>query len=120
LSKSQISAAIATAVDFGLLFSMTEALHVWYVISVATGALIGAIVNFLLNRHWSFDAAHGLVGRQARRYAVVSAGSLLLNTAGTWALTEFGLIHYGISVVIASIGVGLLFNFPLHRGYVFR
>ena len=99
---------------------MTEALHVWYVISVAAGALAGAIVNFLLNRHWSFEASHGLMRRQARRYTLVSAGSLLLNTGGTWALTEYGRIHYGISVVIAALAVGFLFNFPLHRGYVFR
>lgn len=119
-SKSQVSAAIATALDYGLLFSMTEILHVWYVFSVAVGAFVGAVSNFILNRYWSFEATEGRVEHQAFRYSLVSVGSLLLNTFGVWGMTELFKIHYSISVVTVSILVGLFFNFPLHRSYVFR
>lgn len=119
-SKSQVSSAVATAADFTVLFSMTEIFHVWYVISVATGALVGAVTNFLVNRHWSFEATDGAIQQQAWKYAIVSALSLLLNTAGVWAMTEYLRIHYSISVVTVSILVGFFFNFPLHRGFVFR
>jgi putative flippase GtrA len=107
-------------VDFGLLFSLTEILHVWYVVSTASGALAGAITNFLLNRNWSFEAKHDAAHHQAKRYALVSGGSLILNTAGVWAVTEYFHVHYGISVVVVSLLVGFFFNFPLQRGYVFR
>jgi putative flippase GtrA len=106
--------------DYGVLFSLTEVLHVWYVASTAAGALAGAIANFLINRHWSFEATHDAAHHQARRYALISAASLILNTGGVWATTEFFKIHYGFSVVAVSILVGLFFNFPLQRGYVFR
>lgn len=119
-SKSQVSSAIATGLDFGLLFSLTEIAHVWYVASVACGALVGAVANFILNRHWSFEATHGHARHQALRYAVVSGGSLILNTFGVWAMTEYLKIHYSISVVTISILVGFFFNFPLQRSYVFR
>jgi putative flippase GtrA len=99
---------------------MTEILHVWYVFSVAAGAFAGAAANFFLNRHWSFEATHDHAHHQAFRYTVVSAGSLLLNTFGVWGMTELFKIHYSISVVTVSLLVGLFFNFPLHRGYVFR
>jgi len=107
-------------VDFGLLFSLTEVAHVWYVASTACGALAGAIANFLLNRHWSFEANEGAVNQQARRYALVSAGSLILNTFGVWGVTVLFKIHYAISVVAVALLVGFFFNFPLQRGYVFR
>lgn len=119
-SKSQVSSAVATGLDYLVLFSMTEFFHVWYVISVACGSLAGGAANFVINRHWSFQAQDGHMRHQALRYTLVSGVSLLLNTAGVWAMTELFKIHYSISVVTVSIGVGFFFNFPLHRGYVFR
>jgi putative flippase GtrA len=115
-----VSSALATGADFGLLFLLTEGLRVWYVAATAAGAFIGAVVNFLLNRHWSFEATHGPIHHQALRYTVVSGGSLVLNAGGVWLVTELGHIHYAISVVIVSIAVGVLFNYPLQRHFVYR
>jgi len=50
---------------------------------------MGAITNFLLGRYWAFKSSDDDIKYQAGRYALVSAGSLLLNTAGIYLLTEF-------------------------------
>ena len=97
----------------------TEHLKWWYIIGTALGAFLGAIANFLLNRHWSFRAGQRSWNRQARRYALVSICSLLLNTTGTFVLTEFARLHYMVSVVIISTFVGFFFNYPLYRKYVY-
>jgi putative flippase GtrA len=119
-SRSQVASAVATLFDYGVLFGLAELAHLWYVFAVACGALAGAISNFLLNRHWSFQATHTKASRQALKYAIVSFGSLLLNTGGVYLVTEHMHIHYAISVVIVSLLVGFLFNFPLQRSYVFK
>jgi putative flippase GtrA len=119
-SKSQLSSATATVIEYSLLFSMTELFHIWYVPSVAAGAITGAIANFLINRHWSFRATHRRPGPQLLKYTIVSAGSVLLNTGGVYAMTEYLKIHYAISVVIVGLIVGFFYNFPLHRAFVFR
>lgn len=119
-SKAQVSSATATGVDFGLLFFLTEIAHVYYVASVAIGAAAGAITNFLMNRHWSFRATQGSTKTQVYRYAWVSGVSLILNTAGVYGVTEYGSFRYGISVVLISLFVGLAFNYPMHRYYVFK
>jgi putative flippase GtrA len=119
-SRSQVASAAATLADYAVLFGLTELAGVWYVAATAIGAGVGAVTNFLLNRHWSFRAGHLDFRRQARRYAAVSAGSLALNAGGVWALTEWTRIHYSIPVFAVSLAVGFLFNFPLHRHYVFR
>jgi len=111
---------IATAADWGLLFGLVEFFHVWYVVSVAVGAIGGAVTNFLLNRHWSFEATHRHWRGQAFRYSLASILSVLLNTGGVYALTEWYRIHYSISVFVVSFAVGILVNFPLHRYFVFR
>ncbi len=118
--RAQVASFAATAVDFGALFFFTEVAHVYYVLSTGLGALLGAITNFLLNRHWSFEVAHVSWGPQAIRYGLVSAGSLLLNMAGVYAFTDGMGLKYGFSKVVTAILVGLLFNFPLHRRYVFK
>ncbi len=119
-SRAQLAAIGATLLDYGVLFLCTEILHVWYVASTALGALLGAVANFLINRHWSFKASEGSVKRQARRYTLVSGGSLLLNTMGVWAVTEFIHIHYALSVIVISIIVAVFFNYPMQHGYVYR
>jgi putative flippase GtrA len=119
-SRSQVSSLIASIVDYGVLFFFTEFLHIWYVIATASGAFLGAVTNFLINRNWSFRATHGSWGAQAKRYALVSAGSLGLNTLGVYVVTEYLRFHYAISVAIVSFLVGILFNYPLHRHFVYR
>lgn len=118
--RAQVASFAATVVDFGVLFLATEVGRVWYVYSTGFGAFLGAVTNFVLNRHWSFEVAHVEWGPQAGRYAVVSAGSLGLNMLGVYIFTDgFGL-KYGLSKAVTAILVGLLFNFPLHRRYVFK
>ena len=119
-SRSQVASLIASLVDYGFLFLGTELLHIWYVISVAVGAFLGAVTNFLINRYWTFNAGHVGMGPQALRYFAVSAISLVLNTAGVYLMTEYTHFHYAISVAVISLGVGFIFNYPMHRHYVYR
>ena len=119
-SKAQVSSLAATALDYGVLFLFAAVFHFWYVLATALGAFAGAVANFLINRHWSFQAAHGHIGHQARRYISVSAGSLILNTLGVFLVTEYLHVHYAFSVFLVSIAVGVFFNYPLHRYYVYR
>lgn len=118
--RSQLSSFLATAADYLVLFGLTEIFGVWYVTSVAIGAAVGAIAHFLLGRHWCFVATHGAWRWQAVRYGIVSLGSLILNCLGVYAVTEYLLVPYAISVVLISIIVGIFFNFPLHRHFVFH
>jgi putative flippase GtrA len=119
-SRSQVSASIATGVDFVVLFGLVEFFGVWYVLSTAIGALAGAVTNFVMNRHWSFEAADGSWKPQAFRYVIVSAGSLALNTGGVYAATDGLGLHYALSVIAVSLLVALAYNYPLQRYYVFK
>jgi putative flippase GtrA len=119
-SRSQVAAFIASMIDYGLVFSLVELGHVWYVIAVAIGAFAGAVSNFLLNRHWSFKAAHRAWEGQAFKYAMVSAGSLALNTGGVYVATDGLGLHYAASVIVVSLLVGFAYNYPLQRYFVFH
>jgi putative flippase GtrA len=118
-TRSQASAVVATAVDFCTLAFLVEVIQFWYVAATACGAFAGAITNFMLGRHWSFRASDGAISSQAIRYGMVSVSSLFLNSAGVYLFTEFFGFKYMVSKIITATLVGVFFNFPLHRSFVF-
>ena len=118
--RSQLAAIAATIVDFGSLVLFVEMFKVWYVAAAAVAAFLGAITNFFINRHWSFEAAHHKIHHQGFKYALVSGGSLLLNSAGVYLFTDHLHLHYTLSKVITALVIGVFYNFPMHRYFVFR
>jgi len=120
LLRSQLASFAATIADFGTLLLLVEWVGIWYVAATALGALCGAILNFTINRFWSFEATQHKWEKQAWKYALVSTGSLLLNTLGVWALTESTSLRYSTSKIIVALTVGFVYNFPLFRWWVFR
>ena len=85
------------------------------------GAVTGAIVDFSLKRHWAFDRAHRAgVGQEGVRYLWVSAVSLALNLPVAYVLVDGLGVPAVPGVIAASILVGVAWNYPLHRWYVFR
>ena len=86
----------------------------------AIGASVGAVVNFTLARRWIFPArSHARIDAQAVRYAVVSLGSLALNTLGEHLAHDRGHMQYVLARGLVAGAVGLGWNFPLHRSWVF-
>ncbi len=119
-TRSQVTSLAATLADFGVLIFLVEVLGIWYVLATAFGALAGAVTSFLAGRHWSFEAASGALRGQALRYSLVSGLSLLLNTSGVYLFTDLVGLPYVASKALIAFLVGVFFNFPLHRHFVFR
>ena len=119
--RHQIAGLTATIVDFGVTIFLTEVLLVWYVYSNATGALLGAIVNFFISSYWAFAGSKNKLSNQMYKYAVVSTGSLILNTFFVYLLTDWGFeFDYKISKFIVACTVAWTYNFLLMRYYVFK
>lgn len=119
-SRSQLAALAATVADFGTLTIWVELWNQFYAYGVAVGAFMGAITNFTINRYWSFEAHEQPITGQAVRYALVSAGSLLLNTFGVYLLTDRFGIHYMISKLSIAFLIGIFYNYPMHRYFVYE
>lgn len=121
--KAQLSAASATAVDYGMTVMLAELCQVYYLVAVGLGALSGAVTNFTINYRWAFrhrsQRFAESVSKQSQRYVIVALGSLILNVVFVALLTEVLQIPYLISKVVGSLGVGFFYNYPLHKYYVF-
>ena len=118
--RSQLSAVAASLVDFVWTVLCVEAAGLHYLVATALGALAGGLTAFIANRHWSFRAAHHRVGGQMLRYMLVWLGSISLNCALVYAMTDGVGWSYMPSKALTAMLVGTCFNFPLHRYVVFR
>jgi len=118
--RAQITAMLATTVDFGVMIGLKELLGMWYLLAVTIGTMAGGIIGFLLGRNWAFISKETKPIHQVQKYFIVMAGSFVLNVGGVYLLVENTHLQYIISKIIVAIIVGIGFNFLLQRYYVFK
>ncbi len=102
-------------------------------ISVAIGAILGGVVNCVLNYKFTFHANGQSVKAVVVKYTMVWVGSLLLNMYGTtflarplskwhllqsWGFTENGI--FATATLLVALMVSWFWNFLLQRYFVYR
>jgi phosphatidylglycerophosphate synthase/putative flippase GtrA len=112
-----ISAGIATAADFGLVSVMVELAAATPWVATIIGCVLGALVNFTINRRFVFRSQDH-PAPQLARYALVSATSALLNAGGVAVLLLLD-IDYRLAWVLVRGAVFVGWNLPLQRDYVY-
>lgn len=133
-TKAQLSAYVASLVDFSVTILLVKLLEFFYLYATFLGSVVGGIVNCVINYGWVFHAEGCKKTHVALKYLFVWGGSILLNTWGTFALTEWltgmkwvdGLLGYYIgdifilSKIIVAFLVAFFWNYYLQRVFVYR
>jgi putative flippase GtrA len=119
LLRHQAGSVVATIVDYTVMIGLVSVAGAAPTAGTAIGAASGGAVNFLLGRRWIFRSTGAHAAPQAGRYAIVSFGSLVLNTCGVHVLADILHYHYVAARLAVSFLVSLLWNFPLQRTFVF-
>lgn len=119
LGKNVVAAVSATATDFAVFTGLVSLFMLSPVPATAVGCLVGAMVNFTMNRQWTFRS-NGPRTQQISRYGFVSLTSALLNMGGVAVLLLLPSVDYKICWLVVRAAVFVTWNFPLHRDYVFR
>ncbi len=118
--RANLSSLVATGVDWALATAAILA-GGHYLAAAAAGAGAGAVTDFLLKRHWAFPGpGKGGLGGEAMRYLAASGSSLAWNVGAAWALVSGARLPEVPGVILASVVVGIAWNYPLHRLWVFR
>ncbi|MCG8557141.1 MAG: GtrA family protein, partial [Proteobacteria bacterium] len=118
LFRNITAAGIATAFDFGVVYSLVAATWLGPEAATLCGCAVGGVVNFTINRVWAFGAP-GPYLSQGARYTFVSVSSALLNAGGVAVFLLLPNMDYRIAWVIARSAVFITWNYPLHRDFVF-
>lgn len=123
-AKAQVSAFVGGITDYLLMIFFTEVIHLHYTISIAIGGIAGAVVNFSLNKSWTFRSK-GIQYKnseniQLMKFVLVVVNSIILKTSGTYFITTFMGIDYKFSRLITDLIVSIIFNFMLQKHWVFK
>ncbi len=122
-ARAQVSAFTGGVTDYLIMLICTEIFHIHYTISIAFGGLIGAIINFTINRKWTFklhESDKKKVSPQLIKFASMIFGSICLKSSGTYLFTTLLRIDYKISRILVDLIVSFGFNYTLQKYWVFR
>ena len=118
--KAQLSAFVGGLSDFGIYTFCYKVLSFSPAFSNVISGSLGAIVNFVINRYWSFNNTAAPLASSFGKFVVVVAGSILLKSGGIYLLDDIWHLHPLVSKVIVEIIVSLGFNYTLQRFWVFK
>jgi putative flippase GtrA len=123
-AKAQTSAFFGGMVDYMVMILCTEIFHFHYTLSIAVGGIVGAIVNFSVNKKWTFHSKgvpYQYSGwKQFLCFVLVVLNSILLKASGTYLFTTILKTNYIIGRIITDLTVSWLFNFMLQKYWVFK
>lgn len=121
LVRYAFSGGIAFAVDFGLLWLITDLCHAHYLVGAFCGYTAGLIITYLLSIKWIFSERK-LESRTAEFtiFTVIGLCGLLLTQGLMYVFTEylFGTEHYLYSKLLTTVIVSL-FNFAMKKVLLF-
>ena len=112
---SMLTGGAATLVDFGVLTSLVELLHVSPTRANIPSLLAGATIQFVGNRHMVFKAGHLAVRPQLLGFIVVEIGTFALNAVSFHLLVKLTGVPYPIARLLCSFAVFATFSYPLWK-----
>lgn len=123
VSMMMVASAVATLADYALASSLVHGMaqSVW--LSTALGCALGAVVNYLLNRWFTFHSEQAKAP-EFLRYLLVSGSSLILNSIGVSLLNAslrpwLSARAYDLSWLIIRVVIFYFWNIRLQTEYVF-
>lgn len=110
----------AFAVDFGLLWALTDWCGVHYLLSAALSFAAGLTVNYILSVRWVFND-HVLSSRivEFAAFGLIGILGLGLNEAILWGATVMLGMHYLAAKIVSAIVV-FLWNFLARKFLLFH
>lgn len=118
--RAQLSAFIGGLSDFGIYTFCYTVLKFTAPFSNVVSGSLGAIVNFTINRYWSFGNTEKSIASQLWKFIIVVVGSITLKSLGIHVLVDIWHLHFLLSKLIVEIIVSLGFNYTLQRFWVFK
>jgi putative flippase GtrA len=114
-----VFAGIATVVDLGLLFILTEFAKIWYLFSSIISSIMGMVTNYSLNKYYNFRDRRRDIVRQFGVFASVAIVGIFLNQLILFILVEFAGLWYMFARMIAIVVV-MFWSFFGHKKITFR
>ncbi len=118
--KAQLSAFVGGLFDFCIYSLCYKVFGISAPLSNVVSGSLGAVVNFTINRYWSFESTSTPVKEQLWKFIIVVVGSITLKSTGIYVLVDLMSINFLLAKGIVEIIVSLGFNYVLQKIWVFK
>ena len=118
--KAQLSAFVGGLSDLGIYSFCYKVFLISAPFSNVISGSFGAVVNFTINRYWSFRKTDQSIESQLWKFILVVIGSIALKSVGIYLFVELCNWHFILSKLLVELVVSLGFNFTLQKFWVFR
>lgn len=111
---------VSTACHFATLWTLHVPLGVDLIVATTAGYVVGAVVNYLLNRRFTFATSTTAHQAAVPRFATVVLMGMALNAGIMAALAH---VAPGVNFLLrqcVATGTVLVFNFVMNRHWTFR
>lgn len=119
-AKAQLSAFLGGLTDYLTMIIMVEVFFQHYGLGIFIGGLLGACINFMINKFWTFENKPTNTFNQILKFSGVVLGSIFLKFSGTYIFTEWMQWDYKVARIVADAFVCFGFNYVLQKMWVFR
>ena len=110
---------VATIVDFGLLYLFVDILHIHYTLGVMAAYFFAALVNYLLQKKWTFKCKSTKYCKQFIAFFIIGLGGMAINIAIIVIFVEYLSLSYLLGKGVATI-VAYFWNFHLNQHGTFK
>jgi len=112
---------IATVVDWGTLFLLTDFVHIHYLLSAVVAFVAGLIANYILSQLLVFKANEAKVNAVMEFvfYALIGIIGLGITELIMFLFTAYWNVHYMLSKVIATVLV-LFWNYLARKKMLYK
>lgn len=116
--KFGIVGFLGFVIDFGLTYVFKEKLKMNKFVANALGFLISAVVNFTVNRIWTFENHNPDLAMQFGKFMAIASVALMLNSLIIYILNGKIRINFYVSKIIAVLFV-MFYNFIMNSLFTF-
>lgn len=112
-----IVGVIATIIDFGLLYFLTDFINVHYLISSTISFVVSLIVNYYLSVKWVFDVKKKQTIKEFMIFIFLSVIGLIINEIILYVGAHLLNVYYLICKIVAT-AIVMIYNFISRKIFI--
>ncbi len=107
----------AFLIDAGLLYVLTEYLHIYYLISSVISFIVSLIYNYILSIFWVFDVKKKQTYKEVLLFTILSVIGLGVNQLVMYIGVDLLNVYYMLCKIISTIIV-MVYNFVTRKIFI--
>lgn len=117
--------AIGTVADWSVFYALIDFVSIYYLIAMAISYLVGMVINFFLNKHFTFENTYKKLHYQFASFAVIALIGLALQEAIMYGMVQYLFVATTDSMllfaarVVATL-VGFVWTFIANKKITFK